>query len=224
MFLGTPNNGSFVPGYLEAMNRVLRTSQALKELRHNSAQLRDLNSWFSNKFEPGQLSLKCYSETLKTKGVLVVDEASSNVNIRGVTPIPIDANHIDICKPKRADLRISGLLDLVKIVSGQRPQTARTPMQEVIAADNDQLPTVMAGLRARSRAKPTDHRLQEAIDYGDRLTNFEIRPEYHRSHNVTSWISSPLISITAILVGAIILASRVFPKLLDYVTAFWGLH
>ena len=46
-----------------------------------------------------EIQIEAYRETQKTKSVLVVDAASSDPDLPGVVAIPVDADHISICKP-----------------------------------------------------------------------------------------------------------------------------
>jgi hypothetical protein len=63
-----------------------------------AAILIDLFGWYKNKApESGILTCSLY-ETIPTRGAIVVDAGSANPGVPNCDPIPIDANHGDICK------------------------------------------------------------------------------------------------------------------------------
>jgi hypothetical protein len=65
------------------------------------SRLRDLNLWYRNAVSGGTLKIEnlvLYEKRL-TNGLLVVNPTSADPGIPGVIPIPIDADHISICKP-----------------------------------------------------------------------------------------------------------------------------
>lgn len=47
-FFATPHSGSAIPGYINALRPVLRTSAAVRELARNDPNMRNLNLWFRN--------------------------------------------------------------------------------------------------------------------------------------------------------------------------------
>ena len=98
VFLATPNTGSRLAN-LGSFLPVLRPSAAMRDLELNSAGLRQLNLWFRNNVKRIGCQLLVFSEKLPWGPVIVVDEASSDPGIEGVIPVPLDENHISICKP-----------------------------------------------------------------------------------------------------------------------------
>ncbi len=99
IFLATPHAGSEKATWFTSYAKILFPSVAIAELQAQSAQLRDLNSWYRNNARKLGIETAVLSETKSTKGLRIVDETSSDPGIEGVYPIPIDADHIDICKP-----------------------------------------------------------------------------------------------------------------------------
>lgn len=144
VLLATPNTGSrladlssFLPG--------LRPSAAIRDLELNSAGLRQLNLWFRNNVKRIGCQLLVFSEKLPCGPVIVVDEASSDPGIEGVIPIPLDENHISICKPTSSSalqyLKVKQFIDElvpraepVKIVSAARgyPGQAEHPQEYLL--------------------------------------------------------------------------------------------
>lgn len=51
--------------------------------------------------------MRVFYETINTRGVRVVDEDSADPHIPNVTPIGIDADHFEIGKPPRPDVRLT---------------------------------------------------------------------------------------------------------------------
>jgi hypothetical protein len=99
MFLATPHTGSDLGRLATFLSHVLRPSDAMRDLETNTELLRDLNEWYRNKIELLNISNKVYFEKRDMAGLRVVDETSSDPGIAGIEVIPIDASHIEICKP-----------------------------------------------------------------------------------------------------------------------------
>jgi len=99
VFLGTPHTGAGLAKVINALGVVYRGTSAVGDLKRNSAHLRQLNDRYRNWVDVVGIRNLVFFETLPTKGVHVVDEGSANPGLARVKPIPVDANHIDICKP-----------------------------------------------------------------------------------------------------------------------------
>ncbi|WIV60718.1 alpha/beta hydrolase [Amycolatopsis nalaikhensis] len=103
VFLATPHTGSEVVtnAVVKALGHVYRKTSAIDALARNAAHLRQLNTRYRNWVVAPTVDIrhKIFYETQATKGVHVVDAGSADPAIPGQTPIPVDANHIDICKP-----------------------------------------------------------------------------------------------------------------------------
>lgn len=98
VFLATPNSGSRIADWVNYWS-LLRASSAAKDLQDNDARLRELNVWFRNKVPEFGLRIQVYYEKRPVGPTIIVDEASADPGIAGVIPIPLDENHISICKP-----------------------------------------------------------------------------------------------------------------------------
>lgn len=113
-FLGTPHNGSALAGVVKALGVVYRGSRAVKDLRRNSAHLRQLNDRYRDWVAETDIRHLVMFETHKTHGTQVVDAGSANPGLAGIRAIGVDANHIDICKPAHRNslvyLRVKRLL------------------------------------------------------------------------------------------------------------------
>jgi len=121
IFIATPHNGSHLANIVGVLSQILSTTISVSELTDNNPWLRDLDAWYRERVNKFEISTKAYYETLNTLGYRVVDEGSADPKLEGVMPIPVDANHIDIARPKsRQDLIYKGvkkfILDHIKPV------------------------------------------------------------------------------------------------------------
>lgn len=99
VFLATPHSGSDLASYLKYLGTILKTTVTVDELKAHDGSLRQLNLWFRNNCIGMGIRVEVLFETQSTCGVTVVDPTSSDPGIGGVIPIPVDADHISICKP-----------------------------------------------------------------------------------------------------------------------------
>ena len=109
VFLATPHTGSDVvtKAVVKALGVAYRKTPAVVALERNGAHLRQLNIRYRNWATDHKVAIghRIFYETQPTRGVHVVDAGSADPGIPGQAPIPVDANHIDICKPTdRSDL------------------------------------------------------------------------------------------------------------------------
>ncbi|NEQ68807.1 MAG: hypothetical protein F6K21_25565 [Symploca sp. SIO2D2] len=107
VFLSTPHSGSEIASWINYIGRILSPSISVEELEAHHPQLRQLNLVYRNHQRLSQIPMQVYCEKQKTNGILVVNETSADPGISGVIPIPVDHNHISICKPKSKDSLIS---------------------------------------------------------------------------------------------------------------------
>jgi hypothetical protein len=104
VFLATPHTGSeaaimakladvYLPG-------IVRMTPTVGELQSNAAMLRDLNVWYRNNVPGRDIRTSVLYENLPYEkvGTVIVDAASADPGIAGVTPIAVQADHISICK------------------------------------------------------------------------------------------------------------------------------
>lgn len=114
-FLGTPHTGSDLEYFCELVPFLIRPSPSTLDLKRNNPNLRDLNEWyriFSSRKNVHNLILV---ETKSMKNLpLIVKPDSSDPGML-ITPIPIDANHIDICKP--IDRRSESYIHILDFIS-----------------------------------------------------------------------------------------------------------
>ncbi|WP_433294138.1 esterase/lipase family protein [Actinoplanes sp. CA-030573] len=119
VFLATPHTGSGTAKAVRALGSVYRGTPAVEDLVRNEPHLRQLNDRYRDWLDYRAIRTLAFFETQATGGLRVVDESSANPGIAKVRPIPVDANHVSICKPvSRRDVVygqirrfIAGLLD-----------------------------------------------------------------------------------------------------------------
>jgi hypothetical protein len=123
VFLSTPHSGADIASWMQYLGKLLRTTVSIEELEAHHPQLRDLNDWYRDNV--GVLGIKTfvYCEKLPTGGILVVNETTANPGIPGVRVIPVDEDHVSICKPvsKESQIyrRVKRLIE--EIVTASRP-------------------------------------------------------------------------------------------------------
>ena len=102
VFLATPHSGAASATWADRLLGIL-AGPILKEIKADTPLLRDINQWYRS--NAGRLGIKhqVYSETRSIKGVMVVDQASSDPGISDLIPIPLDEDHFSICKPSSRD-------------------------------------------------------------------------------------------------------------------------
>lgn len=100
VFLSTPHSGADIASWIKHIGGILGTTVSIEELEAHHSRLRELNVLYRNQERLSQIPMEVYCEKRKTKGILVVNETSADPGIKGVVPIPMDFDHISICKPE----------------------------------------------------------------------------------------------------------------------------
>ncbi|NEQ06518.1 MAG: hypothetical protein F6K37_11405 [Moorea sp. SIO4E2] len=103
IFLATPHTGSDLADVIDKILIVARTTVSVEELKAHAPQLRELNEWYTQNAPRLGIDTKVYYETQPFKGILVVDQVSSNPGIAEVKPVAMPDDHISISKPKSPD-------------------------------------------------------------------------------------------------------------------------
>lgn len=134
VFLGTPQTGSALANIAQKFRYLLRPSISVKELQRNEAQLRKTDEWYRNNADLIGVETLSFYETLPTKGLMVVDQAEANPGIRGAKTIPVDADHVGICKPQsKSDITHLALVQFLRGcfrgISGEVPELDETPAE-----------------------------------------------------------------------------------------------
>jgi pimeloyl-ACP methyl ester carboxylesterase len=117
-FIATPHSGAHIANFAELASAVYRTNEQVKELAAHDPRLRELHGWFLNYQRRQNVIYRTYCEKREVrpeipllgiklpKGVLVVDETSAEPNIPGERAIPLDEDHISICKLPSRDTQL----------------------------------------------------------------------------------------------------------------------
>jgi len=98
VFLSTPHSGSDMASWIQHIGGLLRTTVSVEELEAHHSRLRELNLFYRNDEQFSQIPMLIYCETRPTGPILVVNQTSADPGIKGVIPVPMDFDHISICK------------------------------------------------------------------------------------------------------------------------------
>jgi pimeloyl-ACP methyl ester carboxylesterase len=108
-FLATPHAGADMAGFAEFARLLLRTNEQVGELRAHHPRLRELHAWFLKFQSDHKVLCRTFCETRELrpgilglslpKGILVVDQTSAEPHVPGEVAIPLDEDHVSICKP-----------------------------------------------------------------------------------------------------------------------------
>jgi hypothetical protein len=127
-FIATPHSGAHIANFAELAAAIYRTNEQVRELSAHDPRLRELHGWFLNKYlQTHPLVCRSYCEKRELrpeipllriklpKGILVVDETSAEPNILGERAIPLDEDHLSICKPADRTAQVyKGMLGFVR--------------------------------------------------------------------------------------------------------------
>ncbi|SNT61629.1 Putative serine esterase [Tardiphaga sp. OK246] len=112
VFLGTPHSGAAHATILDTLRLIAWPSTAAMDLLKNDSHLRELNQWY--RAWSTNLKQKTFFETRATSVGLIVDASSADAGLVGVGPVPVEADHVNICKPlSRGDDMYCGLRDFL---------------------------------------------------------------------------------------------------------------
>jgi predicted alpha/beta hydrolase family esterase len=123
VFLATPHTGSNVA---VVASRLGIASKATAGLQTDDPWLRWLNDWYRNNARRLGWETRAFYETLPMGPSLVVSNSSADPHVEGVVAIPVDADHVGICKPssKRAPVYIEVEALIRECLDTPRPVTA----------------------------------------------------------------------------------------------------
>jgi pimeloyl-ACP methyl ester carboxylesterase len=107
-FVGTPHFGSRLASMASALH-LMRSNPQVSDLKMDDAHLEELNQAFQRLRGDLNVKTRVFTETQPVRipgllgrllpGVTIVSPTSSQPHIPGEVGIPIEANHISICKP-----------------------------------------------------------------------------------------------------------------------------
>ena len=137
LFLATPHSGSSLADLLKAFSGCFRSSHVDKLLKDTS-DLDELNASFRTFCQTRNVQVTAYYELHKAyKLVKVVDSQSADPGVNASMPIPIDADHLNICKPKDRDSVI--YLSIRRKLKSYFPDPAGVELGGQLSFDEDEL-------------------------------------------------------------------------------------
>jgi hypothetical protein len=109
-FLATPHLGADIANWATCINQmaksVFKFSVSVQELRANEPQLRRSDEWYSNRSADLGIDTLALYETRDYLGQRIVDAGTANPHVKNVSPKPVGANHLTICKPKSRNSQV----------------------------------------------------------------------------------------------------------------------
>lgn len=106
IFLATPHSGSEEANLLRIVNQrfpSLRKSELVDQLKDDQSALRSLNTWYRQNVDRLKIKTLSFRENKKTGPFLIVDPSSAEPGLTGSIVVPVDHDHLSICKPKSKD-------------------------------------------------------------------------------------------------------------------------
>jgi hypothetical protein len=159
LFLATPHQGSELAS-LVANFRVFFPSITIDELRENDSHLRKLFQWYRKHAPQYNIDTRSFYESRATAGVaVVVTPDSADPGTAGNEPVPLDADHLSISRPKIKNNPV--VLEAQKLINGQlindqlhlntqdlkfKENTANTELAKKLPSNNETLDTIVAAL------------------------------------------------------------------------------
>lgn len=137
-FLATPHTGSSLASVAKLLAPRI-TSSFTDLLSNEGGYLTNLNQSYRELVAECDISTVSYYEKHATKGLgVVVPETSADPGVSGSRPIPIDADHSEICKPlNRDDLVYSSICRRInKLVESLPPSHEHGGILTAFAADD----------------------------------------------------------------------------------------
>ncbi len=125
VFLSTPTLARSWRKWWRRLRLVYRRTPAVKDLQRDLPNLIYMSNRYRDWAATTDIRQRVYFETRKTKGFQVVDESSSDPGIAAVRPVPLDADHIDICKPQTKTLRSTSMCSHLSRRCSRSSSTAR---------------------------------------------------------------------------------------------------
>ena len=159
VFLATPHSGSDLANWANFFGFFFRPTVAVQELKSAAPILLELNTWYRVNARQLGVRTQVYHETQSLRGPIVVDAASADPGIEGVTPIPTDANHSNIIKlASRESLvytRVSKFVSRVLLEEGSILPPEKLPTAQVTeTAKQPPTPTIKSLYELRGRGVP----------------------------------------------------------------------
>ena len=167
VFFATPHKGAPAADFFAIISRTLkvfRPTETIRDLKHNSKPLLDLNQFFIRESGMRHLQDRClvFYETspMKGAGMLIVPEESADPGLtKGSIAIPARADHVSICKPiNDSDLQYKAVLkELKKWTKAIEPKSTGGLLKylenKIDVSNSGGLPADLVGARVILRCK-----------------------------------------------------------------------
>jgi len=146
-FVGTPQFGSKL-ATIAAWAHFMRANPQVHELRLDNAHLETLNQYFLKLRAELNFKTRIFMETQPVRlpwwlggkllpGMTIVSPMSSEAHIPGEVGIPIEADHITICKPKDRNAAIhSSLIGFIHEVEAATSPSAKKNTSAPLSSEN----------------------------------------------------------------------------------------
>jgi hypothetical protein len=145
LFLATPHSGSNLADLLKTFSGCF-TSPHVDKLLKDTSDLDELNASFRTFCHGRSLHVTAYHEMHKAhKLSMIVDAKSADPGVNASVPIPVDADHINICKPSSRDSFI--YLSVKRKLKGLLPDASATELADPGYFDEDELGSGSTGDR-----------------------------------------------------------------------------
>lgn len=129
LFLATPHQGSDLASWLSKFKPYFKTI-TIDELKDNESHLRDLYQRYQQRANKYQIDTRSFFESRATSGaVVVVKPDSANPGV-GKEPLPHDADHVSIARPKQKDDAV--VLEAKELIEAQL-RSNPTPLKATVS-------------------------------------------------------------------------------------------
>ncbi|MCZ8547815.1 alpha/beta hydrolase [Mesorhizobium qingshengii] len=153
LFLATPHSGSSLANLLHSFAGGF-TSPHVTKLLSDTSDLEELNASFRTFCQCRSIDVTAYHEMHKTKKIaLVVDAKSADPGVGASMPIPVDGDHLNICKPESRDSFV--YLSIKRRIAGILPNKMTEVSDSTPHFDEDDLGTANGQDRRDLLAKMT---------------------------------------------------------------------
>lgn len=112
LFLATPHIGANLATLANKFRLVFNGTVSIRDLEAHNAALLDLYDWYREHSQRAKIRTVTYFETRKFKGVTIVHPGFAHPGV-GSGPVPLDEDHISICKPRDGKQQVCRALDLI---------------------------------------------------------------------------------------------------------------
>jgi hypothetical protein len=136
-FVATPHSGASLADVLTLIMPRF-SSKLVEELRDGNSYLDEINAFYRRHAAAMSIKTLAYYETRPTRGtVVVVPRGSADPGVQAVVPIPVEEDHVSICKPRSrtSPLYVSIRRHLREALSGAAEAASGDGSARALSAD-----------------------------------------------------------------------------------------